>query len=97
MGTIFLLSLWLILIVGTCERPNCLLLWLWPEGKLLIRHISRGCLQSSPETKEASACHLHVLYLFSLGLYMTLRKELVYKSGALAFVSATQRIYPLVA
>lgn len=54
-------------------------------------------MQSFAETKEDSVSHLYALFLSSPGLYMSLRKELAYKSGVLAFVSATQKIYPLTA
>ena len=51
-------------------------------------------MQSFPETKEDNMSLLYAFPLFSPGLYMSLRKELVYKSDVLAFVSATQKIYP---
>ena len=68
-----------------------------PRGRFLVKHTSRGWLQSSPESEEAGGCHLCAFTLPLTMSLMSMRKGLVYMSGTLAFVSAAQRTHPLLA
>ena len=67
------------------------------RDRLLTQHTSRGRLQSSVETRKSNECNLHTLPRPWPRSPVSLTKRLVYTSGDLAFVAATQRTHSLIA
>ena len=71
-------------------KETSLLDWeLWPEGKFLVRHVTRG-LQRSSQGMKVSRCNLCTICLPPSSSLVSSRKELISLSGSPMFAAATR-------
>ena len=66
-------------------------------GRFLIRHTYRDQLQYASETGQASRGHLCAPSLPCSRSLISLRKDLVHRYGAVAFMLVAQRAHHLIA